>query len=263
MSDESKKNIDSHIQMPKLVLRRFVDEDKQFFYYDFVQKKIIRGRPESLNTEFGYYSKRGDDYLNVCIEDKFGKLLNIIDDNSFPNGKELPQNHGEVVAKYVCGLIARSPAWHKELCKEECYNRILSVQEIHDIAVIGAFRRVRRKNLFGEYKVTVLVNKTDEEWILPNGGLISEGLDLICPVSPTKAFKFQTWMPQKNNTCNTNIICEINDSSYIHDVNKKAIEQEMIRDAMYVVSRDKKYLRTLLLEMNIHVELESLYVNSD
>lgn len=49
-------NINSHIQMPKCVLRNFADEKQTLFYFDFQKNAVKLGRAASLNTELGYYS---------------------------------------------------------------------------------------------------------------------------------------------------------------------------------------------------------------
>ena len=49
-------NVNSHIQMPKLLLRRFHNDKTRFCYYDVKGRFIgTKGTAESTNTEFGYW----------------------------------------------------------------------------------------------------------------------------------------------------------------------------------------------------------------
>jgi len=77
-------DIQSHIQMPKLLLKRFHNDNNRFCYYD-VKRGFIgtKGTAESTNTELGYYSLATEHYLRDKIETPFGKILAYIDKIDF------------------------------------------------------------------------------------------------------------------------------------------------------------------------------------
>ena len=124
-------------------------------------------------------------------------LLGIVDSSDFPDGKALPWDYKEIVGSYVYALIARAPSLQAMMNKDKLFSQTLSAQDRHDIAAHDAWLLAQNAELLGEYEVSVLSNKTDEEWVLPTGGLISVGLKIFCPVSPTKAFKLQTRVSSK------------------------------------------------------------------
>lgn len=72
--------INSHIQMPKVLLKRFHNDNSRFFYYD-VQKHVIgnNGRAKSINTQLGYYSQQTEDCFRDNIETPFGEVLTYIE----------------------------------------------------------------------------------------------------------------------------------------------------------------------------------------
>ena len=56
--------MDSHIQMPKFMLRRFENEQHELLYYDVETNVIAKGFPKSINTEEDYYSDVMESILN-------------------------------------------------------------------------------------------------------------------------------------------------------------------------------------------------------
>ena len=72
--------VNSHIQMPRVLLKRFHNSNNRFFYYD-VKKHIIgiNGTAKSTNTELDYYSQPTEDYFRDNIETPFGELLTYIE----------------------------------------------------------------------------------------------------------------------------------------------------------------------------------------
>ena len=80
-------SVNSHIQMPKCVLRNFMDDQQLLHYYDFQTGTIKQGRAASLDTELGYYSQDVEDYLRDNVEAPFGRVMakvkNITKDDVF------------------------------------------------------------------------------------------------------------------------------------------------------------------------------------
>lgn len=66
--------------MPKVLLKRFHNDNNRFFYYD-IQKQIIgnNGTAKSINTQLGYYSQQTEDYFRDNIETPFGEVLTYIE----------------------------------------------------------------------------------------------------------------------------------------------------------------------------------------
>mgnify|MGYP003307964025 CR=1 FL=1 len=59
--------IDSHIQLPKGVLKHFAESSGRVFYLDMVTGKIGLAGAGVLGTEYGYYSEEQEKYLKVLV----------------------------------------------------------------------------------------------------------------------------------------------------------------------------------------------------
>lgn len=126
--------VNSHIQMPKQVLKNFTNKNGQLFIYDFEKKIISMGYPKTVYTEWGYYSDDIETFLGCEIESDLGKLLKFIKETSFETGTELPVKYREIALKYVYSLIARSPLFQCEINNNSVFFQFLSKIEQHDIA---------------------------------------------------------------------------------------------------------------------------------
>ena len=92
------KLIDSHIQMPKSVLKRFEDKNHRFYYFD-VKGGFIgnNGHSGKINTKQGFYSKEAEEFLNKNIEKPFSELFEVIDGISI----DPPQGHIDAAFDYI------------------------------------------------------------------------------------------------------------------------------------------------------------------
>lgn len=59
--------VDSHVQLPKLLLKNFRTDDN-LFYLNTSSNKIIKSSAKNYNTSFGYYSLEFEEYLSIRYE---------------------------------------------------------------------------------------------------------------------------------------------------------------------------------------------------
>ena len=180
----------SHIQMPKCVLKRFENQNERFYYYD-VKKGIIgnNGHARSINTEFGYYSQNTEGFLRDYIETPFSELLcqiDRIDFDSVPFSK--PSDFDVRVKRFIYALISRSPQMMSGIKKSSFFFQLLPDRDQHDYAAAKGIELAEQLNVFGDYFVTFAVNKSTMRFILPMCGLYNfkynEIDTLFLPVSP-------------------------------------------------------------------------------
>ena len=103
--------INSHIQMPKVLLKRFHNDNNRFFYYD-VQKQIIgyNGTAKSINTQLGYYSQQTEDYFRDNIETPFGEVLTYIEKTGIDRETfAINSSAKEIIKNFMFALISRGP----------------------------------------------------------------------------------------------------------------------------------------------------------
>lgn len=105
--------VNSHIQMPKQVMKNFTNDNGQLYFYDFKTEDI--GHPKTMYTEKGYFSDYVEDFLGANVESDLGKLIKFIKESDFEAGDVPPVQYGDIAFNYVYSLIARSPSFLKEL----------------------------------------------------------------------------------------------------------------------------------------------------
>ena len=182
--------VQSHIQMPKLLLKRFHNQNNRFFYYD-VQKGFIgtKGTAESTNTQFGYYSIETEHYLRDNIETPFGKILAYIDQVDFDQ-EHFAMVHGfeEITRNFIYSLMSRDPIMIKEMKANSVFAQFLPEKSRHDYAAVNGISIASKNAVFAEYILTFMVNRTDIPFVLPLGGLYDYRLNghsvINFPISP-------------------------------------------------------------------------------
>lgn len=185
--------VNSHIQMPKLLLKRFHNEYNRFFYYD-VQKEFIgtNGTSKSVNTEYGYYSPSTEHFLRDHIETPFGKIVAYIEKIDFRQDSFcMTSDFEEVTRNFIYALLARDPETVGEMNKNSIFLQFLPARARHDIAARNGIAFAKKNNVWGEYTLTFTVNCTEIPFVLPLMGIYSYSMNghsvLNLPISPTKA----------------------------------------------------------------------------
>ncbi len=247
--------VQSHIQMPKCVLKRFENNSKRFYYYD-VRKGIIgsNGYAKSINTVLGYYSQETEDYLRDYIETPFSELLCQIDKIDFDALPfSVPPETDALVKRFVYALISRSPQMIDELNKQSYFFKYLSTQSQHNIAASEGIALAEKRNILGDYFVTFAVNTTLMPFILPMCGLYNfkyNGIDTVfLPVSPQICIA----LVNKNGADffiqnGAGIMLLVSDSFQATWFNKRAFSAQKKTNYGYVISPEKSAIELCLEE---------------
>ena len=246
--------INSHIQMPKFMLKRFENENQSFFYYD-IKKGFIgsKGHAKTFYTELGYYSEDTERYLSSQIETPFSNLLRIIDcidfdSESFPISSELDKN----VKQFIYALISRSPIMVSGIKKSsEFYRNYLSVQKQHDYAVKKGIELAKELHVFDGFFVTFAINKSPMPFVLPMCGLYNFKYNQIemafLPISPHVAIAL---VENKGITmfAHDHIISMllIAEHSFALWFNKRAFSAQKETGCGYVISSEKAALEACI-----------------
>ncbi|MEE3423079.1 MAG: DUF4238 domain-containing protein [Succinimonas sp.] len=77
--------VNSHY-VPRLILRKFADDNEHLIYADLVRRKCEDRNLKSIFSEIGYYSDEIEHELTMSVEDKFAKLFN---DNLLKSGNQI------------------------------------------------------------------------------------------------------------------------------------------------------------------------------
>lgn len=247
------ENINSHIQMPKEILKRFHNRYNSFHYYDVVNGIIGKnGRAKSINTENGYYSKEVEQLFNKLIETPLGDFLNEIDKVDFDNDSFVLSEEIKIVAKtFAWSLISRDPTMYSAFKKKIVHAQFMA-GNLHDYAAISGMGYAEKKDMFSDYILTFLINKTDTPFVLPICGFYSYSRNkhsvIYMPITPKISICFA------NNSYSELILhddgavtfFEEFDSEKIKLLNEIAFIEQLKRKWGYVVCPERNELDRLV-----------------
>jgi len=247
--------MNSHIQMPKKILKKFVNEQNFYYKYDAKTHDINKGFPKSTYTQEGYYSDNIETFFNQSVETHLNKLYNYI---KGIEEKELPitlDNYIINIAKnYILLLLIRSEIFHNLISNGSLFSEILNEQEQHDTIIIHAIRNKTINQFIDDLEISFIYNKTKVPFVLPTRGLYQfnyKGIPCFnIPIDPY----FSVWarMPNK-------IITEVNDGllvinnpqcDIVNDLNFIAVREQVKDGVGYIVSHNEELLKTLKNDYN-------------
>lgn len=70
--------VNSHIQLPKFILKRFRGTDGKVRYLTLSDLMLHSSGVKNLGTEQGYYSEDMEKYLNREVENAYSKLVDKV-----------------------------------------------------------------------------------------------------------------------------------------------------------------------------------------
>lgn len=245
--------INSHIQMPESVLKRFEYQHHQFYYYD-VTKGFIgnHGHANSTNTQRDFYSRDIEEFLGANVETPFGDALKIVDEISI----EPPRGHIDSVFDYtakrfVYALVARNPDNIGRIEEFPFLTDFLSERDSRDAGMMLGFAAETERELLAGYGTTIAVNLTEMPFILPTCGVyyirLREFEHIVLPVSPKRAIIFVEERG-KDAIIHDGIVhpYRIDDVCDVQVFNKAALSTQCRYGNGYVVSPDKGALENAL-----------------
>ena len=245
--------INSHIQMPKSILRKF--EDNHYLYYYDVKKEIIgnRGTSNSINTEPDYYSPEMENMLNREYETRFISAVNFIInalDKEAPF--EIDYEQIKSIYSYFYALIARSPKLFSIATKNMIHAQFanIPIRLQHDFIVNNALEIGKSNEYEKEYFVSFLINDSTIPLVLPIRGMYNILLKnyhvIVMPVHPRYAILFvHKDLQNEFYIDNQNSPMSINSPRIIFDFNLRAFKDQCSDEWGYIVSSNKDLLITL------------------
>ena len=241
--------VNSHIQVPRFLLKRFENE-KNFFYYYSVENAFIGngGHSKTFYTERGYYSQTTEEYLNKYAEKPFSELLSIVDNIDF-DSPAIPVSPeiDKVVKRFIYALISRSPQMVSGIHEHSLFYKYLPSQEQHDIAAEGGIELAEKLSVLGDYSVTFAYNKTAQPLVLPMCGIYNFRIHKVdtvfLPISPNLSIALVKKDGIDNLIQNGAVfIFHIIDSDGITWFNRHAVSAQKRTGYGFVVSPDRATL---------------------
>lgn len=243
----------SHIQIPKLILKNFHNEKNELYYYDFLEQKIKKGHAKTFYTGKGYYSECVETYLDKSVETHLGVLVDFLKKTNFQNGDKPPDDYEDVAYKYLYSLISRAPVLVEKVNENSVFFQFLSKTEQHSCVAHDTLEMAKGKGLLREYKVAFLINHTTEQFVLPVGGAVQYCEEaLLCPISPWRGIVFNKKIKARKDQ--EILFFEISTVDEVININMEAIRQEQRRNKKYIVASEAEILKKLLYKLGLPVK---------
>lgn len=245
-------DIHSHIQMPKGVLKQFVNEKQTLYYYDFASSQVKKGHPASLNTELNYYSKQTEDYLNKNIETPISNVIKFVKDNIISlDAFALPNKYYEIIKNYFYALLSRGENMIANTNDSSVYFQFFSLQDKHDITVTYGIELAKEKNILGDYFITFMVNKSKVPFILPMVGVYGFSFNgetvINMPITPTCTITFIHNSVKQQYVKEGIVKCfVIEDDTIANKLNLFAFHGESENNRRGVVANNRKMLEDVM-----------------
>ena len=247
------ENIKSHIQMPKFILKRFVNDQNYFYHYDVVSGIISKGFPKSLNTQLNFYSSDMEKLLSKNIEEPFSKIAKFIDQIGCENTTfYINQEQYNAILNYARSLLVRNPSLIEEAKKASNFSSLLKSEDQNSIAIYYGFQKAKEDKLFSDYFPTFLINKTSTPFVLPLLGMYEyieeDEKKVVLPIDKFSAIMFLEKKQFKKYSDERGLLTkfQVTDDNTIFSLNQVAIFQQTRMKYGCVVSPSKELLTLLL-----------------
>ena len=170
--------IDSHIQVPKLLLNHFKTGDYLYFT-NSETRELHRNSAKNYNTQFGYYTMNFENFLNSNYEKILSNLINKIKPFAEKRREEIIiDNLYEDVEKILKMALIRNINFIKDV-----NSKIQSPIEL-DSEVLSLLVHNIRLKFLKNMKIMILINDTDSGIILLKSMIASYKNSIIIPLHP-------------------------------------------------------------------------------
>ena len=247
--------VNSHIQIPKCILKHFCDDSQRAYYLDLKSGYVGMAGVKKLGTEYGYYSDDHEKYLSKEIEAPLAalaaKVRQLLDNDGLTI--KLTTAEETLLKKYVTSSMARST-----LALETMQNMLgvhsrllLSEQQKHDfISRFGTTQNNSAYKTFEKHYLVILVNRTSVNWVVPRNcfyAVSSSELEcIVAPIAPQCALcLFPPEYAEKRAESMLYRLGIVNDPYFATMMNIRALLYEYLMNQTFVASASKAELEIL------------------
>ena len=164
--------MNSHILLPKVVLKHFVGLSKKFYFWRLDAEYVSESTPKSFNTKKDHYSTDVESLLGKNVETEIGKVITEIERQLFEVKQRINYKQTRnILLQYLYSLLARSPDMLNGVQNGLLFGYLFTEQSIHDMAVIESMALMNQEKAFEELEFTLILNKTETPFVLPNCGM--------------------------------------------------------------------------------------------
>lgn len=242
-------DVESHILIPKCILKQFQDSANTIYYYEVADKKVKLGRSDKLNTKHGYYSHHVEKFLSDNIESPLGRVLKKLNESYqkyltvscldiYLSIKDL-----DCIKRYVYSLLARSPSALTCVKNGFVFERFYAQQSIRDMTVYDMCRLIEEQPFLEEYQMSIIFCRNNDEFVLPMQGIVDY---MFCQT--------EMWtVPLTNKICVNFSKGQYNfdkfyfsTTDFVNKVNSFAFEQQCGKGYGFIASSQKSIIEDLV-----------------
>ena len=249
--------MNSHIQMPRFILRNYADSYNSVSYYDVQNKNFVKkGRAKTINTQTEYYSQELEKKMNKEIEHPFSIITNkIISLFSDPDKKTFEDLTEPVLSKeeqLICRqfyylLLAREPSIINAFDRNSTIYNTLSKTHKDDFTVTYNMDILCDYDMLQDFHYGILKNYTNKPMLLCNFGIISYYLNgelhYTLPLSPTIALTIYSTNENENDVDNNKIkMFLMKEIEQVDFLNRQTIDQQIRLGWGYICSNNYELL---------------------
>ena len=248
--------VQSHITVPKSILKNFNDQNGLLSYYDVIGMRICnKGHAKTLGTSKGYYPEQIEQLLNRSIETPISEVINSLRkanaESSCPV-YHLKKRWNAIILSYLSVLLTRNPTIKDHLCETIPFFQVLPEEMQSGACAIYGYILFKEKGFLTEHSITFAMNRTSIPFVLPTCGIFQHGDRKFHPIDP---FFSIVLLPQsisvetvQNNQLTLNLL-PIENSDDINDINRSAFTAQVSLGWGHVVSNRIDILNDLILSM--------------
>lgn len=260
--------IDSHIQVPKGILKHFSESSGRVFYLQVETGKIGLAGAGVLGTEHGYYSEKQESYLNKEIETPLTSLAAKVRLLLKDDKKTLALSASEetILKKYVTAAMARSQLALDAFLTASVTVDLCTEQQNHDDLVYLATKGNNGvAKILEDHFLVVLINKTEDNLVVPRNcfyALVLHGYEcIVAPISPKCALcLFPPKYADIISISKEYRLCHVENKEDIKMMNQRALMYEYMYNKTFVASSTRKELDELAVFRDEHKqELDRLW----
>lgn len=245
--------MNSHILIPKCVLKQFALNGGRLFCYDLKESRMASGYAATLNTKEGYYSREIEQFLSANIETPIGKVIGILKkgyDDLEKTGKfeiKISAQNFQVLKNYVYSLLTRSPNMAKQVKENLIFRECFSPQNIHDIAFYDGYNLVQKDAFLNDFKLSFIFCESQNEYVIPMQGYCTYlyGKTECCVVQLTSKIAMLLF---KGDDFNSGV--SIVPKEYVDKINDISFEQQMEKNFGFIAAMNKKTIEETIARYN-------------
>lgn len=191
-NEKMERTINSHIQIPRFILKNFANQQGTLFQLDAKTMQINRGFAKSINTKKGYFSNEVEEMMQHCFETPFSILLNWVRKHEFASvNSDISKESWKIVKSFVLLTMARTPKMYENIVANTVYTRFAAVNEEEKADLAVQICMEIEETVLDTFTITFFYNTSSIPFVLPLCGIYSAPFSrfssLIYPVAPDLA----------------------------------------------------------------------------